>query len=130
MKTLLRETLSGWRAAYLAVVTAATIAAQVTHGGHYYLVAVVLTAPCAVGAIVGVYVAYGLGDQLVTLVHSGMSADQVSGSVFALTAPINVALFAAAAIGNIVLLRLISDVVRERNLRRVAERHLSRSGGQ
>jgi hypothetical protein len=130
MKTFLRETLSGWRAAYVAVVTAATIAAQVTHDGHYYLVAVVLTAPCAVCAIVGVYVAYGLGDQLVTFVQPGMSADHVTSWVFALTAPINVALFAAAAIGNIVLLRLFSHAMRERNLHRAAERHLSRSGGQ
>lgn len=116
MKTLLRETLSGWRTAYVAVVTAATIGAQVTRDGHYYLVAVVLTTPSAMGAIVGVYVAYGLLDLLIVNVQPGMSADHVTGWVFALTAPINVALFAAAAIGNIVLLRLICDAIGARRL--------------
>lgn len=116
MKTFLRETLSGWRAAYVAVVTAAAIAAQVTRDGHYYLVAVVLTVPSAMGAIAGVYVAYGLLDLLVVNVQPEMSADHVTSWVFALTAPINVALFAGAAIGNIVLLRLFRDAMRARRL--------------
>jgi hypothetical protein len=118
MKMLVRESLSGWRLVYLAVVVAATIAAQITHDGHYYLVAVVLTIPCALGAVAGVYIAYGLVDQVVGLVQSGLSSDQVSDRVFALTAPINVALFAAAAVGNLVLLRLFRDAMRTRRLTR------------
>jgi hypothetical protein len=130
MKTFLRETLSGWRAAYVAVVTAATIAAQVTRDGHYYLVAVLLTVPSAMGAIAGVYVAYGLLDLLVVNVQPEMPTDHVTSWVFALTAGLNVAFFAAAAMGNIVLLRLFRDAMREKKLHRVAARHLSQTGGQ
>jgi hypothetical protein len=116
MKNFLRETLSGWRAAYVVVVAIAAIGAQVTRDGHYYLVAVLLTLPSAMGAIAGVYVAYGLVDLLVINVQPGMSADHVTSWVFALTAPINVALFAAAAVGNIVLLRLFRASMRARRV--------------
>jgi hypothetical protein len=114
MKTFVREKVSGWRAAYVAAVIAAACGAQVTHDGRYYLAALVLTLPSGVGLIAGVYVAYGLVEQLVTFVQPGMSPDHVNSWVFALTAPINVALLAAAAIGNLALLRLFSDEMRAR----------------
>lgn len=90
---------------YVVAVASITIAAQVTHEARFYLLALLLTLPAGIVAIVGVYVAYGLLVQVVGALSPGLSSDRVSDRTFAVTAPINVALFAAAAIANVLLLR-------------------------
>lgn len=99
---------------YVLIVCALVIAAQVTRNGRFYLVALLLTLPLGLFAVGGVYVAYGLVDQVVIAVQPRTTGDQIASWVFALTAPINVLLFAAAAIGNVLLVR---ELVRARRRR-------------
>lgn len=95
-----------WPAAgYILLVTALAAAEQVTRDGRLYLAALVSALPFGLGAIVGVYVAYGLLGQVVGLVSSGLTGDQLDHRTFLVTAPINVVLFAAAAGGNVLLAR-------------------------
>jgi hypothetical protein len=90
---------------YVLAVSGLVCAAQVTHDGRFYLAALLLTLPLGVVAVVGVYVVYGLLVQLVGLLSSGLSTDQVSDRTFLISGPINVLLFGAAAIANVLLLR-------------------------
>lgn len=99
---------------YVLIVCALVIAAQVTRNGRFYLVALLLTLPLGLFAVGGVYVAYGLVDQVVIAVQPRTTGDQIASRVFAVTAPINVLLFAAAAIGNVLLVR---ELVRPRRRR-------------
>jgi hypothetical protein len=92
---------------YVLVVSSLAIAAQVTQNGRFYLAALVLTLPIGLIAVVGVYVVYGLMVQAVTAVSSGLTGDQISARTRDLTAPVNVALFAAAAVVNVLVLRSI-----------------------
>lgn len=94
-----------WGLVYVLVVASITTAAQISHSGRLYLAALVLTLPVGLVAIIGVYVAYGLLVQVVTALSSGISADQISDRTFVVTAPVNVALFAGAAVVNLLLLR-------------------------
>lgn len=101
---------------YVLVVASIATAAQVTHSGRVYLAALLLTLPVGLVAIVGVYVAYGLLVQVVTALSSGINADQISERTFVLTAPINVALFAAAAVVNVLMLRSVVTSRRGRSV--------------
>jgi uncharacterized membrane protein len=92
-------------APYVLLVSSLVVTEQVTRDGRFYLAAVLLTLPFGILAVTRVYVAYGLTVQVVTLVSSGVSADRVADRTFVATGPVNVALFAAAAVGNALLLR-------------------------
>ena len=97
----------GFRFAVVYVLAAASLAtaAQLSDDPRYYLAALLLTIPSGVVAIVGVYVVYGIVVQIVTAASSGLTGDQISDRTFTLTGPVNVALFALAAAGNVWLLR-------------------------
>jgi hypothetical protein len=79
----------------------------VTCDGRFYLAAVLLTLPLGLAAVVGVYLAYGFAVQLVTALSSGGPESQITDRTFLVTGPINVALFAAAAIANVLILRSV-----------------------
>lgn len=96
-----------WGTPYVLLVSALVVVEQVTGDGRFYLAAVLLTLPFGLAAVVGVYMAYGFAIQLVTALSSGASESQITDRTFLVTGPINVALFALAAIGNVVLLRSV-----------------------
>jgi uncharacterized protein YfaA (DUF2138 family) len=94
-----------WGTPYVLVVSSLVVIEQVTGDGRFYLAAVLLTLPVGLAAVVGVYAAYGFAVQLVTALSSGASESQITDRTFLVTGPINVALFAGAAICNVLMLR-------------------------
>ena len=94
-------------APYTGIVASLVLAEQVTRDGRFYAAAVLLTLPVGIAAVVGVYVVYGLTVQVVTALSSGLSGDQLSDRAFAITGAVNVLLFAAAAVVNVLVLRSI-----------------------
>lgn len=106
-------------AGYVAAVAVLAAAARVTGDGHYYLAAVLLTLPVGIASVIGVYIAYGLVEQVTTLVLRHASGDRIDGSTLAVTAPVNVLLFAAAAVADVLLVRqLVLDLTARRSARR------------
>lgn len=105
--------------AYVSVVSVLAAAAQVTQDGHYYLAAVLLTLPVGIAAVFGVYIAYGLVEQLITLVLRHSSGNRIDSATLAVTAPVNVLLFAAAAVAEVLLVRqLVPALATRRSARR------------
>jgi hypothetical protein len=80
--------------------------AQFAESPVYYLAAVVLTLPLGLVAFVAVYGGYALIQAVGGLFASTTTADGSEASwLRASSATLNVALFAAAAVGNIAILR-------------------------
>lgn len=105
--------------AYVLVVSVVAGAAQITQDGHYYLAAVLLTLPVGIAAVVGVFLAYGLVEQVVALVLRHASGNRVDSVTLAVTAPVNVLLFAAAAVADVLLVRqLVLALATRRSARR------------
>ncbi len=90
---------------YVLLVASLVAVEQVTRDGRFYLAALLLTLPLGLVAVVGVYVVYGLTEQVVTALSSGLTSDAIADRTFAWTAPVNVLLFAGAAVLNVLVLR-------------------------
>lgn len=107
-------------AGYVLVVTGLASAAQVTGNGRYYLAALLLTLPAGLPAIVGVHLAYGLVEQVNAMLLPRADGDQLARQTLALPAPVNVLLFAAAAVADVLLVHqlLLLLAARRAGLRR------------
>lgn len=107
---------------YLLAVSVLALAAQVTSDSLYYLAALVLTLPVGIAAVIGVYIGYGLVEQVIVLLLPHASGDRIDSSTMAVTAPVNVLLFAAAAVLDVLLVRhVVLALTARRSARR--ERH-------
>lgn len=109
---------------YVLAVSVLALAAQVTGDGLYYLAALLLTLPVGIAAIIGVYIVYGLVEQVIVLLLPHAGGDRIDSSTMAVTAPVNVLLFATAAVLDVLLIR---HVVLALTARRSARRE-RRSG--
>ena len=109
---------------YVLACGALAAAGGATGDVRWYLAAIVATLPLGVLAVIGVYVGYallqGVGGLLVPVTTAG--GDQ-AGWLHAGSTGLNVALFAAAALGNVVLGNVVLGAMVVRRRQRAQSRH-------
>jgi hypothetical protein len=95
-----------FEAGYLVVTGVLAALGGITQDGHYYLVAVLLTLPMGIAALVGVYLGYALCKGLGGLFLAITTADgSDAGWLTVSSGVVATILFVAAAVANVLLLR-------------------------